>query len=152
MYLRFKGIDPFPGINSHPTGKRISNPHQLSGRAYPLMNLLQEQIRSGPLINIDETPVQVMNEPGRSNTSQSYMWVFRGGVPDKPVLIYQYHPTRSGQVPGDFLKGYQGYIQTDRYNGSDALSCRPGVYLVGCWAHVRRKFMEVVKASSGTGK
>ena len=118
----------------------------------PLLSLLQTEIRSGPLINIDETPVQVMNEPGRSNTSKSYMWVFRGGVPDKPILMYQYHPTRSGQVPGDFLKGYRGYIQTDGYNGYDALSRRPGIYHVGCWAHVRRKFVEVIKAASGQGK
>jgi transposase len=118
----------------------------------PLLALLHHEIRSGPLINIDETPVQVFNEPGRSNTSQSYMWVFRGGVPDKPVLMYQYHPTRSGQVPGDFLKNYRGYIQTDGYNGYDALGRRPGVYLVGCWAHVRRKFVEVTKAASGEGK
>ena len=118
----------------------------------PLLSMLQDEIRCGPLVNIDETPVQVMNEPGRSNTSQSYMWVFRGGAPDKPILIYQYHPTRSGQVPGEFLKGYQGYIQTDGYNGYDALGRRPGIYHVGCWAHARRKFVEVVKAGSGTGK
>jgi transposase len=125
---------------------------KVAEQCQPLFSLLQEQIRCGPLINIDETPVQVMNEPGRANTSKSYMWVFRGGLPDKPILMYQYHPTRSGQVPGDFLKGYRGYIQTDGYNGYDALSRRPGIYHVGCWAHVRRKFVEVVKAASGQGK
>jgi len=118
----------------------------------PVMGLLHRKILSGPLINIDETPVQVLNEPGRSNTSKSYMWVFRGGPPDKPVLLYQYHPTRSGQVPNEFLKNYQGYIQTDAYTGYDALGRRPGIYHVGCWAHARRKFMEVVKAGSGKGK
>ena len=117
-----------------------------------LLGLLHQRILSGPLINIDETPVQVMQEPGRSNTSKSYMWVFRGGPPDKPVLIFQYHPTRSGQVPGEFLKDYQGYIQTDAYTGYDAVSRRPGIYRAGCWAHVRRKFVAVVKAGSGSGK
>jgi transposase len=125
---------------------------KVAEQCQPLLSILHKEIRSGPLINMDETPVQVMNEPGRSNTSMSYMWVFRGGAPDKPVLMYQYHPTRSGQVPGDFLKGYRGYIQTDGYNGYDALSRRPGIYHVGCWAHVRRKFVEVVKAASGQGK
>jgi transposase len=118
----------------------------------PVLELLHRKILSGPLVNIDETPVQVMKEPGRSNTSKSYMWVFRGGPPDKPVLIYQYHPTRSGQVPNLFLKDYAGYIQTDAYTGYDALGRRPGIYHVGCWAHARRKFMEVVKAGSGKGK
>ena len=118
----------------------------------PILELLHQKILSGLLVNIDETPVQVMQEPGRSNTSKSYMWVFRGGPPDKPVLIYQYHPTRSGQVPGEFLKNYQGYIQTDAYTGYDALGRRQGIFHAGCWAHARRKFVEVVKAGSGQGK
>jgi transposase len=118
----------------------------------PVLELLHQQLLSGPLVNIDETPVQVLKEPGRSNTSKSYMWIFKGGPPDKPVLIYQYHPTRSGRVPNEFLKNYQGYIQTDGYNGYDALGRRSGINHVGCWAHARRKFMEVVKAGSGKGK
>jgi transposase len=118
----------------------------------PIMELLHRKILSGPLVNIDETPVQVMQEPGRENTTKSYMWVFRGGPPDKPALIYQYHPTRSGLVPGEFLKDYQGDIQTDAYSGYDALGRRPGIFHSKCWAHVRRKFMEVVKAGSGGKK
>ncbi|MFZ5571499.1 MAG: IS66 family transposase [Thermodesulfobacteriota bacterium] len=118
----------------------------------PIMKLLQDEIRSGPLINIDETPVQVLKEPGRSNTSKSYMWVYRGGDPGKPVLLYQYHPTRSGQVALSFLEGYRGYIQTDGYSGYDALEKKDGILLLGCWAHVRRKFFEVIKAKSGKKK
>jgi transposase len=118
----------------------------------PILEILHHKILSGPLINIDETPVQVLQEPGRANTSKSYMWVFRGGPPDQPVLVFQYHLTRSGRVPQEFLKEYQGYIQTDAYSGYDALGRRPGILHVGCWAHARRKFMEVVKACSGKGK
>ena len=118
----------------------------------PLLDLLHQKILSGPLINIDETPVQVMKEPGRSNTSKSYIWVFRGGPPDKPVLIFQYHPTRSGQVPNEFLKDYSGYIQTDAYSGYDALARRAEIYQVGCWSHARRMFVKVIKAGSGKGK
>jgi len=43
-----------------------------------LLMMLKKDILSGPLINIDETPVQVFNEPNRSNVTKSYMWVFRG--------------------------------------------------------------------------
>ena len=117
-----------------------------------LLKMIGEEIRSGPLINIDETPFQVMNEQGRANTTKSYMWVFRGGPPGKIAVVYQYHPSRAGNVAGQFLKDYQGYIQTDAYKGYDALEKLPGIYLVGCWAHVRRKFMDVIKAGSGKGK
>ena len=55
-------------------------------------------------------------------------------------------------MPSEFLKEYKGYIQTDAYNGYDALGRRPGIHHAGCWAHVRRKFVAVVKAGSGSGK
>jgi transposase len=119
---------------------------KVSEQCRPPMQILRSQILSGPLVNIDETTVQVLQEPDRDNTAKSYMWVFRGGPPDKPSLIYQYHPTRSGEVAKNFLNGYQGYIQTDGYSGYDALGSQNGIVHVGCWAHVRRKFFEVVQA------
>jgi transposase len=125
---------------------------KVADRIKPLMALLHQEIRCGPLVNIDETPVQVLSEPGRLNTSKSYMWVYRGGDPQKPVLIYQYQPTRSGQVPFTFLNNYHGFVQTDGYSGYDLLGRQPGIRLVGCWAHVRRKFIEVIKAKSNPKK
>jgi transposase len=71
----------------------------------PLRELLIEEIRSGPLIQMDETTLQVLNEPGREATTKSYMWVFRGGDPEKPGFVYQYHPSRSGEVAKEFLVG-----------------------------------------------
>lgn len=121
-------------------------------KVQPLIELLGHEIRSGPLVGIDETPLQVLNEPGRENTTKSYMWVFRGGDPDHPALVYQYHPSRAGQIPLSYLKGYRGFVQTDGYNGYDALGRQPGVTLVGCWAHARRKFDKVIKARSNPKK
>ena len=111
-----------------------------------LIELLWQEIRSGPLVNMDETHVQVLNEPGRSNTSKSYMWVFRGGDVEHPSLIFQYEPSRSGKIPQECLSGYKGYIQTDGYAGYDALGDRDGIFHMGCWVHVRRKFLDIVKA------
>jgi transposase len=113
----------------------------------PLMELLNKDIRSGPLISIDETTVQVMKEPGRSNTTKSYMWIFRGGSTDKPLLAYRYDPTRSGDVASEYLAGYKGYVQTDGYGGYDFIDKNPDMHHVGCWAHARRKFVDVIKAS-----
>ena len=113
----------------------------------PVMDLLYRELRAGPLINVDETPVQVLNEPGRANTTKSYMWVFRGGVPEKPVLIYRYSPTRSGEVPREVLRGYRGYCQTDAFSGYDGLEqAVEGLELVGCFVHARRNFVKVIDA------
>jgi transposase len=112
----------------------------------PLLNLLAEEIRSGPLINIDETPLQVLKEPGRANTTKSYMWLFKGGPPDRPGFLYQYHPTRAGKAASDFLEDYEGYVQSDAFSGYDQLSSKKGIRHVGCWAHARRGFVNVTKA------
>lgn len=112
----------------------------------PLLKLLHEEIRSGPLVNGDETTIQVLAEPGRAATTKSYMWVFRGGAPENPVVIYQYNQSRSGSVAKLFLDDYTGVVQTDGYGGYDFLDTWPGVLHVGCWAHARRKFIEASKA------
>jgi transposase len=112
----------------------------------PLLNLLRDEILAGKLINIDETTLQVLVEPGRAPTATSYMWLFRRGDPQRPALIYQYHPTRAGDVARAFLGDYQGTVQTDGFSGYDFLDRQAGVRHAGCLAHVRRKFMEVIKA------
>jgi hypothetical protein len=108
-----------------------------------LIDLLRGQIRSGPLINIDESPLQVLNEEGRKNTSKSYMWVYRGGQPNRPVLLYEYQRTRSGKTALEFLDNYHGYIQSDDFSGYDHLDQKPDIVHLGCWAHARRKFVKV---------
>jgi transposase len=120
---------------------------QVAERAFPLADLMDRAIREGPIVNIDETTVQVLQEPGRADTQKSYMWIFRGGDPERPMLRYQYHPTRAGSVPLSFLDGFKGYVQTDGYNGYDALGRKAGIVMVGCWAHARRKFHDVLQAA-----
>lgn len=115
----------------------------------PILDMLLEAIRSGPVVNMDETPVQVLREPGRANTTKSYMWVARGGPPEKPAVLFRYSPTRAGTVAKDILGDFQGCLQTDGYLGYEAVGEQEGIVHMGCWAHVRRKFMEVEKASSG---
>jgi len=61
--------------------------------------LARDASLDSPIIHMDETTVQVLKEPDKGPTSQSYMWVQRGGPPGKPVVLYDYHPSRSGQVP-----------------------------------------------------
>ena len=119
---------------------------QAAEACQPLLNLLEEEVLAGMYIQADETTLQVLNEPGRSPTSKSYMWVFRRGDPDRPILIYQYHPTRSGDVANAFLRDFEGTVQTDGYAGYDFLDTKKAIRHIGCWAHARRKFTDVTKA------
>jgi transposase len=118
---------------------------QVAEKCKPLLELLRKENHAGPLIQADETTLQVLAEKGRAPTSTSYMWLFRGGDPDRPTIVYQYHQSRSGDVAAAYLRGYTGYVQTDGYGGYDFLDHWESVVHVGCWAHARRKFTDVIK-------
>ena len=117
----------------------------------PLIEIFLEQIRAGPVIQMDETRVQVMNELGRADTTLSYMWVMRGGPPEAPLLLFRYHPSRSASIPLQYLSDYKGFLQTDGYAGYGEVGSLPGIIHAGCFAHVRRKFDEAAKASKNVG-
>jgi transposase len=111
----------------------------------PLVERMREEVRGGDLVLCDETPFQVLKEPGKAAQSSSYLWVLRGGEPAHPLLLYEYDPSRSGEVPKRLLRGFRGYLQTDGYEGYGAIGREPGVVHVGCWAHARRKFDEALR-------
>ena len=119
----------------------------------PLYELMKGQLRAGPVLRMDETTVQVMDEPGRSDTRKSYMWLSLGGPPGKPVAWYAYRETRSSKHINEFLDGFSGYLQTDGYEGYDtAVKAFPGIVHVGCFAHARRKFFEASAVTKKQGK
>lgn len=114
--------------------------------AQPIINLLRERMLSYPVLAMDETRLQVLKEPGKSAQSQSYLWVQRGGPPDRPILLYDYDPSRSQEVPKRLLQDYAGFLQVDGYSGYDKVCVDNGLTQLGCWAHARRKFDEALKA------
>ncbi|HKK52414.1 MAG TPA: IS66 family transposase, partial [Myxococcota bacterium] len=81
----------------------------------PLTDLLLERIRDGAYVLADETPFQVLKEKNRRAESPSYLWALRLEDPDRPLLYYEYAPTRSGEVARRLLEGFEGYLQTDGY-------------------------------------
>jgi len=127
-----------------------------TNKAYLVLQFLEElfkkKIKEGPVIQMDETTVQVMGEENRPDTSKSYMWLARGGPPESPFVIYEYHETRSSQHTKAFLEGYAGYLQTDGYQAYEtALDGYDQIVHVGCLAHARRKFVEAAKGSKKAG-
>jgi len=109
----------------------------------PIYARLQKELLTNGALHADETTVQVLREPNRKASSESYMWLYRtSGDTLKPVALYDYQQTRSSSNPKRFLDGWGGYLHTDGYSGYHSL---PGVIPVGCWAHMRRKFDEALK-------
>ncbi|MFQ5700202.1 MAG: IS66 family transposase, partial [Myxococcota bacterium] len=111
----------------------------------PLLERMLEEIRAFDYVQSDETPFQVLKEDGKRATSESYLWALRGGVPEHPLLFYEYDASRSREVPKRLLRGFRGFLHTDGYGGYDALGAEPGIVHVGCFAHARRKFDEALR-------
>jgi hypothetical protein len=125
---------------------------QVCKRVTPLLDLIQAHLKTGNVMQMDETVMQVIGEEGRANSQQSYMWLARGGPPGKPVVWYEYRPTRGAKNITPLLEGFRGYLQSDGYAGYDtALGGRSEIIHVGCFAHARRKFFETMKASKTPG-
>ena len=118
----------------------------------PVINLLRDRLLDHDILQMDETTVQVLNEAGKSAQSKSYLWLQRGGPPDQPVVLYDYDPGRGAGVPKRLLADFSGYLQTDGYDGYNAVVTANGLIHVGCMAHARRKFSEAVKAQGKNKK
>jgi transposase len=117
-----------------------------------LIAQLDRELRRGKIIQCDETPLQVLNQPDRPASSQPYMWVRPSGAPDHPIVLYDYAPSRAGSVAGKLLSGFSGYLQTDDYAGYHAVGRRDDISHVGCWALARRKFIYAQKAATSKDK
>lgn len=118
----------------------------------PILERIHQVILDGPIVNCDETPVQVLKEPGRKPWNKSYMWVMARSTPGMRAILFSYYSTRSQQAVKDLFSGYRGHIQSDAYSGYNWLNERDGVTRLGCWAHVRRKFVDVLKTSPKGGE
>jgi len=119
----------------------------------PLINKISQKILEGPVIHSDETPIQVLNESGKSVGSKSYMWVMARGSPGTKAVIFQYHSSRSQIVPKSLFADYRGYLQADGYSGYDPITKDESpIRRIGCWAHVRRKFVDALKSAPRGGE
>jgi len=118
----------------------------LAKQLQPLINLMREHQQRGAVIQADETRVQVLKEPGRPATSDKYMWVTLGGPPGEKSILFEYDPSRRGEVPLRLLDGYGGYLQTDGYTGYNAVCLKNGITQLGCWDHARRYFKDAHNA------
>lgn len=116
--------------------------HYFSG----LFQALRRELLRNEILHADETTLTVLREDGRTARQKSYVWVYRtSGDTARPVILYDYQPSRSGTCANDFLRGFTGLLHTDGY---EAYHCKlpPEITVAGCWAHMRRKFTDTLKS------
>jgi len=111
----------------------------------PLLNLMDERLRTSGYIRMDETPLQVLKSE-KTPGSGHWMWVRVAGAPRQRILLFDHHASRAGAVAEALLEGSGGYLQTDGYAAYDGVAARLVLTHLGCLAHARRRFFEAVKA------
>ena len=105
---------------------------------------MQAELLSGQVIHADETVVQVLHEKNRKAKTQSRMWVYAAPKSAEHAnVLFAYTKTRNGDNAVRFLGDYKGYLVCDGYDGYNKLSAN-SVTRCGCWAHVRRKFVDAL--------
>ena len=112
----------------------------------PLIDHLTKHLQQQNIVHMDETTLQVLDEPGKAAQSKSYMWLM-ASFDQQPALLYHYSPSRSQQTPLSILSESTQALMIDGYEGYQPACERYDIERLGCWAHARRKFVDAQKAA-----
>ena len=112
----------------------------------PMYNLMQDVFRDYDIGHSDETGIQVLNEPERTAQHKSWLWLRRGGPADKPVVLIDYSPSRSGQIAGTLLEDFRGHLICDACSGYKPSIKANGLLPVHCNDYARRRFTDTIKS------
>jgi transposase len=117
----------------------------------PLVETIRRYVLGGPKVHADDTPLPVLS-PGKGRTKTARLWTYvrddrPAGNDDPPAVWFAYSEDRKGHHPRDHLKSFKGVLQADAYAGFNALYETGNIQEAACWAHVRRKFVDVYRAN-----
>ncbi|MGL4995986.1 MAG: IS66 family transposase [Deefgea sp.] len=112
-----------------------------------LSDRLIERLRQEKTLHADETPIQQL-DPGKGKTKRAYLWAYRSTPlsDSAPMIVFDYQTGRAGQHARDFLRCWRGELMVDDFSGYKPLFTA-GITELACWAHARRKFVDLHKAN-----
>lgn len=122
----------------------------------PVYDALMADLKRSSKLFMDETRAPVL-DPGARKTKTGYFWAlarddrpWNGTAP--PGVAFTYAPGRGGLHAERILQGFGGILQVDGYAGYNRLIAPgrvgPGIQLAYCWAHARRKLVEITRAGT----
>ncbi len=104
------------------------------------MRVLLEE--SNGVVHADETKLLVLDSLKNEDRRDSYVFVYSSSAFAHPVDVYDFRGSRAVDPEDSPLAAFGGTLVVDGYAGYNALPCKKQ----RCWAHVRRKFADAVKA------
>lgn len=111
----------------------------------PIYEAMWAEMKAVGYLQIDETPVKVLDPEVQGKAAQGYLWFF--SLPRGDVLL-EFSRSRGQQVVSRKLEGFQGTMQTDAYEVYAAVDRKnSAIERIGCLAHSRRRFYQALKQS-----
>jgi transposase len=113
----------------------------------PLTDALRMHVLAADVVHADDTPLPVL-APGRGKTKTGRLWTYvRDERPAAgkiaPAVWFAFSPDRKGEHPQRHLADFRGILQADGYAGFTQIYDGGLVFEAACWAHARRKFVEL---------
>lgn len=104
----------------------------------PLYDAMWRQMLAGGYLQVDETPVRVLDPDVEGKAARGYLWFY--AVPRGDVVL-DFDRSRALRVVQERLKDFTGTIQTDAYEVYQSLQRKESrIERIGCLAHSRRRF------------
>ena len=108
----------------------------------PLYNELKNFVLNSDYLNVDDTPIDLLRK--KEKKRQARLWLARTGS-GPPGMFFHFSEDWTNKQAKNIFKNFSGYLQSDGYSGYLKIGQRHDVVSLGCWAHVRRKFVEAAK-------
>lgn len=115
----------------------------------PIFHKMKEDLlnNESKVIHSDETTLVISKPENETNRKKSYVYVYTSSFYDsKQIRIYEFHESRSIDITKDWLVNFKGVIVCDDFEGYNKLAKEnTNIKLQKCWAHVRRRFVDILK-------
>lgn len=113
-----------------------------------LLKLFKRVINQQDYLQIDEVPINFVNDVGKGKCSSGYFWVVN--APRQKLVLFEFNPSRGSAVPKELLKDFKGKLQCDGLSSyKTAFKENEEVQLLACLAHIRRGFFKARKHNLG---
>jgi transposase len=111
--------------------------------AEPLYELMAQRVRASHVVATDDTILPMLR---KGKTTNARMWVYVGDS-SQPYNLFDFTLDRGRNGPLSFLKDYGEVLVADAYGGYNGVVAGNQITRAGCWAHLRRKFIDAEKTA-----
>ena len=106
---------------------------------------MARRVRMAHVVGTDDTPMPMLS-PGGGRTHTARMSIYRGDD-TQPCNVFAFTRSRKRDGPAGFLADYRQVLVADACGGYDGVVAGNQITRAGCWAHLRRKFVEAEAAA-----